>query len=123
MPIAILGDLHQIEEWAGLKTIVMVKRVRHLWNKTTRETMVYLTSLPCDAVVIGRAIRTHWGIENHSTGCSMSPGTRISLGFDEATGARTWRSCDVSFGYQRVEPGKLKETKSQAEGKAGLNES
>lgn len=24
----------------------------------------YLSSLPCDAVQIGRAIRTHWGIEN-----------------------------------------------------------
>ena len=64
VPIALLGDMHHIEQWAGLKTIVMVKRVRHLWNKTTRETMVYLTSLPCDAAVIGRAIRTHWGIEN-----------------------------------------------------------
>ena len=64
VPIGILGDLHQIEQWAGLKPIVIVKRVRHLWNKITRGTMVYLTSLPCDAAVIGRAIRTHWGIEN-----------------------------------------------------------
>jgi predicted transposase YbfD/YdcC len=64
VPVASMGCLHQIEQWVGLKTIVMVKRVRHLWNKTTREVMVYLTSLPCDAAVIGRAIRTHWGIEN-----------------------------------------------------------
>lgn len=64
VPVVVMGDLHQIEQWVGLKTIVMVKRVRHLWNKTTRETTVYLTSLPCNAVVIGRAIRTHWGIEN-----------------------------------------------------------
>ncbi len=64
VPVAIMGDLHPIEQWAGLNTIVMVKRVQHLWNKITRETMVYLTSLPCDAAVIGRAIRTHWGIEN-----------------------------------------------------------
>lgn len=62
--IAILGDLHPIEQWAGLNTIVMVKRVRHLWNQITQETMVYLTSLPCDAAVIGRDIRTHWGMEN-----------------------------------------------------------
>jgi predicted transposase YbfD/YdcC len=26
--------------------------------------MFYLSSLPCDAVVIGRVIRAHWGIEN-----------------------------------------------------------
>lgn len=64
VPVVVMGDLHQIEQWTGLKTIVLVKRVRHLWNKITRETMVYLTSLPCEAVVIGRAIRTHWGIEN-----------------------------------------------------------
>ena len=64
VPVAIMGDLHPIEPWAGLNTIVMVKRVRHLWNQITQETMVYLTSLPCDAAVMGRAIRTHWGIEN-----------------------------------------------------------
>ena len=64
VPISVMGSLHQIEQWAGLKTIVMVKRVRHLWNKTTREVMFYLTSLPCDGALIGRAIRTHWGIEN-----------------------------------------------------------
>lgn len=64
VPVAMMGDLHQIAQWTGLSTLVMVKRVRHLWNKITQETMVYLTSLPCDAAVIGRAIRTHWGIEN-----------------------------------------------------------
>lgn len=64
VPVSIMGSLHQIEQWAGLKTIVMVKRVRHLWNKTTQEVMFYLTSLSCDAALIGRAIRTHWGIEN-----------------------------------------------------------
>jgi hypothetical protein len=36
-----VGDLHQIEQWTGLTTIVMVKRVRHLWNKVTREVMFY----------------------------------------------------------------------------------
>jgi predicted transposase YbfD/YdcC len=59
-----MGDLHQITQWVGLKTIVMVFRVRRLWNKTTREVMFYLSSLPCDAVLIARAIRAHWGIEN-----------------------------------------------------------
>jgi predicted transposase YbfD/YdcC len=64
VPLSAMGDLHQIKQWAGLKTIVMVSRVRRLWNKTTREVMFYLSSLPCDALVIGRAIRAHWGIEN-----------------------------------------------------------
>lgn len=64
VPLSAMSDLYQIAQWAGLKTIVMVSRVRRLWNKTTREVMFYLSSLPCDAVLIGRAIRAHWGIEN-----------------------------------------------------------
>lgn len=58
------GGLHQQEQWYGLKTIVMIERVRHLWNKTTREVQFYLTSLSADAYLLGRAIRKHWGIEN-----------------------------------------------------------
>lgn len=64
VPVTAMGDLHQVEQWAGLNTITIVKRVRHLWNKTTQEVMFYLSSLPCDAAIIARAIRTHWGIEN-----------------------------------------------------------
>jgi predicted transposase YbfD/YdcC len=62
--VAELGRLYQQEQWAGLRTIVIVERVRHLWNKTTREVQFYLSSLPVDAQLNGRAIRQHWGIEN-----------------------------------------------------------
>jgi len=64
VPVAAIPDLYQPTPWAGLQSVVMVVRVRHLWNKITREVQFYLTSLPADAVRIGRAIRTHWGIEN-----------------------------------------------------------
>ncbi|MEB3274348.1 MAG: ISAs1 family transposase [Prochlorothrix sp.] len=64
VPVAVMGNLHQSDQWEGLNTIVMVKRVRTLWNKTTQQVSFYLTSLPSDAAQIGRAIRTHWGIEN-----------------------------------------------------------
>ena len=64
VPVSVMGPLHNIEQWCGLQTIVMVKRVRRLWHKTTRETMFYISSLPCNAQAIGRAIRVHWGIEN-----------------------------------------------------------
>jgi predicted transposase YbfD/YdcC len=47
-----------------LRTIVIVERVRHLWNKTTHEVQFYLSSLPVEAQLNGRAIRQHWGIEN-----------------------------------------------------------
>jgi len=35
-----------------------------LWNRTTHEVQYYLSSLPADAQLNGRAIREHWGIEN-----------------------------------------------------------
>ena len=62
--VAQFGGLYQQEQWAGLRTIVIVERVRHLWNKTTREVQFYLSSLPADAQLNGRAVRQHWGIEN-----------------------------------------------------------
>jgi len=64
VPATVIAELHQPTAWAGLKSLVRVIRVRHLWNKTTREVQFYLTSLPCDAQQIARAIRSHWGIEN-----------------------------------------------------------
>ncbi|MCC5599785.1 ISAs1 family transposase [Nostoc sp. CHAB 5714] len=64
VPISQLPPLHNYSDWLGLKCIVMVVRVRHLWNKTTREVQFYLTSLDCDARKLGQAIRLHWGIEN-----------------------------------------------------------
>ena len=64
VPVSEIENLYQSQSWAGLNTVVMVVRVRHLWNKTTREVQFYLSSLPCDAPSIGRAIRQHWSIEN-----------------------------------------------------------
>jgi len=66
VPVTAVGELYQPQLWAGLQTLVMVVRVRHLWNKTTREVQFYLTSLNSDAQLIGRAIRKHWGIENQA---------------------------------------------------------
>jgi predicted transposase YbfD/YdcC len=64
VPLATFGGLYQQHQWSGLQSIVMVKRVRRLWNKTTCEVQFYLSSLPADAQIIGNAIRKHWGIEN-----------------------------------------------------------
>lgn len=58
--IAAIGELYQPRIWAGLKSVVMVIRVRHLWNKTTSEVHFYLTSLEHDAELLGQAIRKHW---------------------------------------------------------------
>ncbi len=64
VPVAALGRLYKQEQWTDIQTIVFVERVRHLWNKTTQEVQFYLSSLPVDAQLNGRAIRQHWGIEN-----------------------------------------------------------
>ena len=63
LPVAQVG-LYKQEQWNSLKTIVMVTRKRYLWNKIQTETQFYLSSLTCDAKLISRAIRQHWGIEN-----------------------------------------------------------
>ena len=62
--IAQMGDLYKQAQWCGLQTIVRVVRTRHLWNKTTQEVMFYLSSLPPNAQILGKAIRQHWSIEN-----------------------------------------------------------
>jgi predicted transposase YbfD/YdcC len=64
IPVSAFGDLHQQQQWSGLQSIIVVERVRHLWNKTTYEIQYYLSSLPPDAQLNGRVIRQHWGIEN-----------------------------------------------------------
>lgn len=64
VPVSQLPTLYKQADWVGLKSVVMVVRVRHLWNKTTRFVQFYLTSLESDAQKLGRVIRQHWGIEN-----------------------------------------------------------
>jgi len=59
-----MQELYKQPQWTGLQTIVMVVRTRHLWNKTTREVMFYLSSLPPNAQHLGKVIRQHWSIEN-----------------------------------------------------------
>ncbi|MEG3929640.1 ISAs1 family transposase [Microcoleus sp. D3_18a_C4] len=66
VPVSAINHLYQPRLWAGLQSVVMVVRVRHLWNKTTREVQFYLTSLHSNAQLIGLAIRKHWGIENQA---------------------------------------------------------
>lgn len=64
VPLEQMGDLYKQAQWSGLQTIVRVVRTRHLWNKTEREVMFYLSSLPAEAQKLAQAIRQHWSIEN-----------------------------------------------------------
>ena len=56
--------LEEKKDWAGLKSIGMVKATREYQGKTSVETRYYLTSLSADAKEFARAVRAHWGIEN-----------------------------------------------------------
>jgi predicted transposase YbfD/YdcC len=62
--VSAIDNLYQQERWKGLKSVVMVVRIRRLWNKTTREIQFYLTSMDSEARSLSNAIRKHWGIEN-----------------------------------------------------------
>ena len=64
VPISSLPSFHNQLSWKGLTTIIMVVSERKMWNKTTKETRFYLSSLEGNAEKIAKAIRSHWGIEN-----------------------------------------------------------
>lgn len=50
--------------WAGLRTVVMVERERHVGDHIQTDTVYYLSSLPPDAKRILAATRAHWSVEN-----------------------------------------------------------
>lgn len=50
--------------WRALTSVGMVEATRELGDKQTTETRYYLSSLPVNAQEFGRAVRSHWGIEN-----------------------------------------------------------
>ena len=64
VPISEIAGLPNASKWKGLASIVMVKRERQLWNKTTTEVCFYISSLSVDAAQMAQIIRSHWGIEN-----------------------------------------------------------
>jgi predicted transposase YbfD/YdcC len=59
-----LGWLDQREDWCDLKSLVRVEAERWMDGNTHTEQRYYLSSLPPDAALHARAVRSHWGIEN-----------------------------------------------------------
>lgn len=59
-----LPPLHRQSQWVGLTSVILVKSIRQLWNKTTTEVRFYLSSLDADAQRHNQVIRSHWNIEN-----------------------------------------------------------
>lgn len=59
-----LDWLPQKENWHGLRSLICLKSTRVIKGKQTEEFRYYISSLPGDAWKIGRAIRSHWSVEN-----------------------------------------------------------
>lgn len=51
-------------EWKDLKSVGMVEAERIIRGEVSKETRYYISSLSGKAKEMGRAIRSHWGIEN-----------------------------------------------------------
>ena len=52
------------EEWADLRSVVMIEAERFIGDKLSVETRYYLSSLSGDARLLNEAVRSHWGVEN-----------------------------------------------------------
>jgi predicted transposase YbfD/YdcC len=61
-----LSMIEQKEQWQGLKSLVRIEAERYIKSsgKTETETRFYISSLPADAALLNKSIRSHWGIEN-----------------------------------------------------------
>jgi predicted transposase YbfD/YdcC len=70
---AVLATLDPKGAWAGLASVGMVERERHVGPKTTCEGHSYLSSLDRDAATFARAVRDHWASRTAFIGCWTSP--------------------------------------------------
>jgi predicted transposase YbfD/YdcC len=63
------GGLSTKEEWADLKAVVQVIRVRREQDKESDEVAYYISSSTADARRMGEGVRGHWDIENGQHWC------------------------------------------------------
>jgi predicted transposase YbfD/YdcC len=61
MPV---GDLPSKEGWDGFTSIARICRERIEGDRTSCETVYYMTSLEPNAALIAEAVQGHWGVEN-----------------------------------------------------------
>ena len=59
-----LDWLPQQDLWSDLHSIVCVLKTKIEKGKTSQEMRYYISSLPANAEKQGKAVRSHWGIEN-----------------------------------------------------------
>ncbi len=53
-----------IKDWEGIKSIAMIKSTRIIGQTETTEMRFFISSLPANASLIARSVRSHWSIEN-----------------------------------------------------------
>lgn len=53
-----------IQNWKGLKSVIMLTSMREIGDKISEENRFYISSLKTDVERAAEAIRGHWGVEN-----------------------------------------------------------
>lgn len=69
VPVELVFPPSHIKQWTGLKTLVIERSRRVLWNKETESLRFFLSSLPPDFSRFPDCIRSHWEIENSLHWC------------------------------------------------------
>lgn len=92
---SVITDLSMIENagnWPNLKSIVKIdsERVDKLTGEVQTSSRYYISSLNTDARTIGRAVRSHWGVENELH-------WMMDVGFNEDAGRKRNRNAIVNF--------------------------
>lgn len=59
-----LDWLNVKDQWPGLKSCLIIESKRTIAGKQTTESRLYISSLPADAELHNKVIRSHWAIEN-----------------------------------------------------------
>ena len=59
-----IGWFAEKEAWESLRSVGVVEAVREMDGKISVERRYSLSSLPLDAQPFGKAVRSHWGVEN-----------------------------------------------------------
>ena len=52
------------QDWPGLRSVICIDSTRRIGDDVSTEARYYLSSLPPDAPVLARTIRSHWRIES-----------------------------------------------------------
>lgn len=119
-----IGWLEQKEEWAKLKSVIMVEAMREvIGGAKTVERRYFISSLEANAEEALRAVRGHWAIENELHWC-------LDIGFrEDACRTREANAVENLATIRHLGLNLLKQEKSCKRGiegkrkKAGWNES